>query len=408
MLAEQARLLARQLAENRVIPMLHNHAGGTAAHGEALRVDVCGLRSTDANRLLDALAKGLPVSVTVHLGEASDDNGFRFNELCSSVARLLRDNALPASSVELVADAALISPQVAYLCRLRHLGPGPLRLLVNGQLPDKHWLQLWHLRHSPLVSTALATHIRSPCPLLCIEAGDAIIPGVAINAPAGSAWIPVCLDLLRYARADGSLRNDALDLALAASIEAGDGLHDVCQRALAQSRHDAWFNRRLAIELVGIGALAERRGIDPASLAGLDELRAVVRHVRRRMRKLSAQMAIRRGNVPSLEQTDPTLRLPSGADKCDWQLRWRHAVDASPIRHRNLLVLSPWSVLYPQKRASFRCTDLLPLLAEADAVSFRRPQSISHWNVKEFKEFHMRAAAILEARNDRMVFAEQQ
>jgi hypothetical protein len=69
--------------------------------------------------------------------------------------------------------------------------------------------------------------------------------------------------------------------------------------------------------------------------------------------------------------------------------------------------MSPWSLFSKANKADFRFADLLPLVAEADVISYRREILLDHWNVNEFKEFHQRARAVLQKQLADMVFAER-
>ena len=49
--------------------------------------------------------------------------------------------------------------------------------------------------------------------------------------------------------------------------------------------------------------------------------------------------------------TDPSRSLPDCSPREDWQRHWRAAVEASLVPHRNLLVMSPWSLFRSGARA---------------------------------------------------------
>ena len=87
--------------------------------------------------------------------------------------------------------------------------------------------------------------------------------------------------------------------------------------------------------------------------------------------------------------------------------RWQRAVGSNAIRHRNLLTLSPWDVFPREQPADYRYVNLLPLLACANSVSFRRDVDICHWNVKEFKGFFERVSAILRSSGETRLIAKQ-
>ena len=80
---------------------------------------------------------------------------------------------------------------------------------------------------------------------------------------------------------------------------------------------------------------------------------------------------------------------------------WRSAL------HRNLLTLSPWDVFPRGQPADYRYINLLPLLARANSVSFRRDVDICHWNVKEFRGFFERVSAILRSSGETRLIAKQ-
>ncbi len=403
----RATKLTRQLRLLGVSPTLRVHGGNAAAHGETMLVSAQGFSGTDANRLLDALADGQPASLTVRFEDASGPNERLLESLCARLSGLLFEHVVDPRLVELVVAASSIAPPAALLIRRRFLGQGPVGFLVDSTLEHGRWLQLWRLRNIAQVSMAVAAPVRSPCPLLSMENGNAILPGISMNVPAGSAWVPLHINLARYADDSGALRYEELRRALVACVEVGERLHDVCKRPLPVSRHDAWFNRRLAVEIGGIGELAKARRIDPGSHCGLEELREDVRFAKRTLRETSSRLAKLRGSVPSLRHTDPARTMPAGASRDTWRKRWRAAVASTAIRHRNLVSISPWSLFSPGQNAEFRCADLLPLLTSADAVTYRRPVSVSHWNVNEFREFYQRTGAVLQKQLANMVFAER-
>ena len=67
------------------------------------------------------------------------------------------------------------------------------------------------------------------------------------------------------------------------------------------------------------------------------------------------------------------------------------------VRHRNLLAISPYSVLPSQSACDPAYADLLPLLAIADAWAFSGGHRFEGWNLSQFKHFHTRARAIIQA-----------
>jgi hypothetical protein len=185
-----------------------------------------------------------------------------------------------------------------------------------------------------------------------------------------------------------------------------DRLHDLVAWPTAPMRHDAWLNRRLAVHVAGIGDLLGRRGHDPRRFANFSELDALLTWMRDTLRAQSRTIAIRTRAVPVLEQGDPSRRLPGAYRSRDWQARWRATVRASAVRHRNLFVMSPWSLFPAGRDGDRRYADLLPLLRHADACTGAGLPGLEEWNVNDFKAFHLHAWAVLQQREARRQIAE--
>jgi hypothetical protein len=109
----------------------------------------------------------------------------------------------------------------------------------------------------------------------------------------------------------------------------------------------------------------------------------------------SGALAQKNDTLPSLLQNDASNAWQSVQHLQEWSLRWRQALQTHAVRHRNLLVLSPYSVLSRHEKASSKFVDLLPVLAHADAISFFGMPNISNWNVQEFSSFHRRAWTVI-------------
>ena len=80
--------------------------------------------------------------------------------------------------------------------------------------------------------------------------------------------------------------------------------------------------------------------------------------------------------------------------------RWRRAVMANGLRHRNLLTISPWDVFPRGAPAALRHMNLLPVVRRAHSVSLHRDADISHWQAADFRAFHERVGAILRSAVD--------
>jgi hypothetical protein len=107
------------------------------------------------------------------------------------------------------------------------------------------------------------------------------------------------------------------------------------------------------------------------------------------------QMAEGREFLPSLLESEPAYAWHSAEHQRDWNGRWRQMLRMEAVRHRNVLVMSPYSVLPGAGDCPTAFTDLLPVLTHADAFSFRGVPAFSHWNVNEFSNFHRRAWAVI-------------
>ena len=263
---------------------------------------------------------------------------------------------------------------------------------------DRLWRGLWELRTDPFVHTAFAERILPQCPLLSAERGRAIVSPIGLQAPADSAWVCMSIDLVRFAHPGGALDEQALEACVETCVDAGEALHDRLAWPTADVQHDAWLNRRLAIVLSGFGDLLRIRGMAPSDHDSLRYLNRVLLRLRMSAQAQSRVIAMRSEPLPAIGLSDPSHGLPHGSIREDWRRRWREAVRATQVRHRNLLVISPWSLFPTDARADYEYAELLPLLRHADACAFRRNLSIRHWNFSQFKHFHQRARAILKQR----------
>lgn len=292
--------------------------------------------------------------------------------------------------------------------RLRLAGAGPLvadepstrDYVIIGETDhgDRLWGALWELRTEPGVHTAFADRVIPQCPLLSAERGRSVLPPVGLQAPADSAWVGVGVDLTRFVHHDGGVDEPALKACIETCVDVGESLHDTLRWPAADMQHDAWLNRRIAIMPSGFGDLLRIRGMAPTDHASLRYLNQLLLRLRTCAQSRSRAIAMRSEPLPAIALSDPSHALPRGSIREDWRRRWREAVRATLVRHRNLLVVSPWSLFPTDARADYRYAELLPLLRHADACVFNRNMSIEHWNFNQFKHFHQRARAVLKHR----------
>lgn len=298
-----------------------------------------------------------------------------------------------------------VSPAAGLFGRLSRAGAEPLLaeapaeadyvLVGETDHGDRLWGDLWELRARPGVNAAFAERVMPQCPLLSAERGRAIVSPIGLQAPAGSAWVCMGIDLARFARHGGAVDEPALRRCLETCVDVGDALHETLAWPTADLQHDAWLNRRLGIVLSGFGDVLRVRGMSPSDHESLRYLNQLLLWLRMNAQARSRALAMQAEPLPAIALSDPTQALPRGSVREDWRRRWRDAVRATLVRHRNLLVISPWSLFPSGARAEYEFTELLPLLRHADACAFRRNMSIEHWNFNQFKRFHERARAIL-------------
>ena len=131
----------------------------------------------------------------------------------------------------------------------------------TAQCQDRVWRHLWEMRDIAPVSVVLPTAVLSPCPLLSAETADAILPPTGIQVPRNSAWVPMRIDITRFASNKGDLRMGELEEALNNCVDRGDLLHDTRDWSSPSVSYDSWLNRRLAVAIGGWGNLVKlRRG----------------------------------------------------------------------------------------------------------------------------------------------------
>jgi len=408
-----------------VEPMLPVIDKGLLATGVTLSVDA-GTVLTFApamgqfrERVFDVLASGLPLSVSAAGLGPEPWAAARFGHLCEVLHATASAAQVNPASIEIVIDADTITPELAWLKRRESLGKGPLYFLAGDtqmrahndrgarDLHDRFWSQLWRLREGGLARAAYAPLVTPQCPLLCTEAASAVLPSIGIQVPEGSAWVTMKLNLARFADDRDSLHQNALQNALQCCVDLGDALHDYLIWPTARMRHDSWLNRRLAIVLTGLGDLTRQRRLDPQQFACLQNLGEVLRWTQSILRSRSHYLAVQNENLPALDLCDPSHTLPGGRARDGWRERWHRAVELNAIRHRNLIVLSPWSMFPEHSPADPRYSDLLPLLEFADACAFSAPPPLGHWNINQFKSLHQRAWAVLEQKEAQQLIAER-
>ena len=351
------------------------------------------------------------IAVTLALRDVGcDDAAFRNLQcFCEYLQGTISAQSLPGSNLGLCIDSHCLPLQAYQVLSSIIPGKGP-RLVVLDSLQmtpqssqslranaHSDWSFLWRDRLSPTRLTPVyGSTVRTGCHLLSDEASSSVLPVAGVNVPAASAWLPLGLSVADYASASGEPNWQLLLPALAEGIALADDAFDRLTWANPLQRMDARSNRRLALSLGGLGELIKRRGCDPRDLASLNWLSEIVGRIRTSLWCHSQRMAQQQGYLPALHDADPSRNWPDHTCRENWRRRWQAALEESGVRHRNMLVLSPYSVLPDDSRGSDGHADLLPVIAFADVWAFADAPHFRQWSREEFASFHRRAWAVMQ------------
>ncbi|MDJ0938443.1 MAG: hypothetical protein QNJ00_01635 [Woeseiaceae bacterium] len=333
--------------------------------------------------LAGVLSTGAPASLRIADFCPASPPSAQFAALCKTLDGALGRAGRRGRMLTVVVEAGTIDLQAAWQVRCRHLASSDLYAVLPERPPLDVFRQLWTLRHETRFGAASWPVVQSPCALLDAETASDVLPEAALQATAGSAWLHTMID--------------ASELTAARLVEALDTAEAVFEAVAwptAAMRHDAWLNRRVAVEICGIGDWLIDNSIDPEGHAALVRVDDLLGSAARTLQDHSKSLA-RSKQLPAIEALDPCRQLRPGELKRTWQRHWRAAVAASALAHRNLLVTSPWS-LFAGDHADTRVFNLLPTLSNVDACTFRRRVSVARWNVNDFRGFHGRLRAVLQ------------
>lgn len=417
--------LCRELEVSGAQVLLTLDSDGALTTGATLVADVAVLHRSNVaaarfkEQAYDTLAAGLPLSVSVCGAGEGVDARAALSAVFGPLRLAMEDAGAASRDISVVVDAGQASPQTVYAMRRERLGNGAVYMLANSAVMrsgrtqqecgryEQFWSQLWRARTKGVVSTVLAPVVVPQCALLSAERAVCVQPSTYGQVPAGTAWLPLRIDVAQFADQKGELRWNAVERALSRSIDVGDALHDLVRWPTAELRHDAWLNRRLALELTGFGDLVERRSLDPQCFSTLRELCALLHRLQEVLHGRSRAIAQSAGQLPAFKASDPSRKFLPGRVRDGWRSRWLDAVDAAAVRHRNVVVLSPWSIFPQHRPADYRYADLLPVLGFANACTFPPPPCLARWNISKFKCFHKRAWAVLQQRGAAHQIAER-
>jgi hypothetical protein len=417
-----------RLRRHRLMPRLVETSRGPVAGGLPLQIPVRAYldSSAAASALHEHLQPCLDWQIPVTLALTNIDQNSRgadtsdtLEAFCRALRAALSPQAAGSGLIGLSIRSHLL-PLQAYLVITSTLGAGPRYVMLDSlqmlhhadrrvqAVTEANWIELWHRREQQRGARAVyAESVRSLCPLLSDEKSSSILPVFGMPVPAESAWLPVELYLPNFSDGHGHLDLPAMAAALNACLETSELLAEQLCWASAAQGVDASTNNRLALLLSGIGDLVIERRMEPTAIHCLRWVDTIVRAVQRKLWDRSREMARDRATLPSLLQSDPSNVWHNTQQQHDWSHRWGQTLQNEAVRHRNLLVLSPYSVLPRAGICSPAFTDLLPVLAHADAIGFTNPPPLANWNVNEFSRFHRRAWAVIMRESTRSRIAAQ-
>jgi len=349
-----------------------------------------------SERALAALRAGIHFGFTpgVHLPVADEPQQFAAS-LCELAAEL------PVTRCTLTIDCRVVDTATAIAALQAARWRGRVFLLINPELSGQaaaHHEWGWQSfaangQLATLATPALCAGVRSCCPLLAAEGSSTVGNHFGMTVPAGSAWVPLVVDLARFLRKDATIDRQRLQRTLELCVRHGDALHDHLAWHGSALKFDARLNRRLAIFVTGIGDVAAAAFSDPSSLSCLRALDELLGWIHTCLWDASRALAGERGALPALVEKQPSRRWRDRSHRQDWDRRWRLAVARVQVRNRNLLLLSPYSILPRRSRATPDYADLMPLLAHADVVGGAGPPWLWQWQASDLKHFYERMRA---------------
>lgn len=415
-IALSCRRLAQKLHYAGLNALLIDTEHGATAGGLAAAIDLERHSESEIDSILCEckrhLEAGIPVNIAIGRLGGGESAVAKLGEVCERIAASLDEQALSTGLL----GTCLYSHQVplkAYeFMHTTLLGSGPAYALLDSlqmrhhansrvqQETDNNWLHLWRRRGSegPLLP-AYAAPAKTACPLLADEVSSAVLPACGVPVPAYSAWLPIELYLPNYADGRGELQWPPLQQALAICLRFGNELLDRLSWPTELQRNDARQNRRLAIRVDGIGDLVAQRGADPRDLETLRQICSELSRLRTALWMLCGKLAVSSGPLPALLGCDPTAPWHDPRHRRHWQARWQTALRETAVRNRNLLALSPYSVLPADRSNAMRYADLLPVLEYADVLSFSDAPGFDGWTAPQYRRFHERAFATVQRQN---------
>lgn len=390
-------------------------ANRNAVCGTAQRVSVREVLDDDEvgsaflHRLCKLVGDGIPVNLSPEDFCSQESGIASWQRFCEAIQTALswrelsghhiglciHSHQMPLDAYRLIADAVLgRGPRYVFLDCLQMTAHGNPAV---EQRADANWSFLWRQRGTERpIKPVYGGIVRSACPLLADEVATTVLPASGLHGPVNSAWLPITLPVTNFATPGGRIRWQQLGPAIRESLSIAEQILDQISWHEPDQQADARENRRLAICVTGLGDLVQRNGEDPTSLGCLRWLADVVARIRGELYDQSGRIAVETGAIPALEEANHVSQWSAGPHRESWRQRWDDAVRQSAVRHRNLLVISPYSIIPTRAQAAPAFSDLLPVIALADAWNFAAPPGFRGWNVTQFRHFHRRARATIQ------------
>ena len=396
-------------------PSLVGNAGSMVS-GMSLRLPVADivLETPLAERFHSDLAsrilKGIPVCLVATDFPRAVPAIRAWHQCCEHLGNELARRRLPSGGIAIGMHAHRMPLEAYWLIANAVLGRGTRYVFLDSlqmnqrdnpaisRHATRSWRFLWRQRSTsqPLLPVygGLA---RSACSLLAHEVAAAVLPHTSLLVPRGSAWVALELSLPAFLNDDANINWPLLSRSITSMMPLADALHDVAQWASAAQQHDAIQNRRLAVELTGLGDIIHSSGRSPRAAGDIRWLLGVVKKVRDLLRRASASLAQKAPLLPALQEGNPVGAWSPSDHKERWQSEWQAALGRAALGHRSLMCLAPTSFIPAHTGATAEYAELLPALALADTWSFRARAAMDGWNLHQFTDFHRRARAVIQA-----------
>jgi hypothetical protein len=219
----------------------------------------------------------------------------------------------------------------------------------------------------------LETTTRPACDLCTIERANSVLPLSRFEIAEESAWLTLQIDMQKLELHEPGSPMLGLRRLLRAGLRMADNLVDQLAWSSCRLRQDATLNRRLVIQVTGIGELVDGSGWDPSEFATAEAINRRLALLKRMMIRESLRLARRRGPFPALQVDGlvETLTRRFGSETALSFVRQRG------LRHRHLLALSPFA-MFPTCAARYPPLDYMHLLGGlrfADTVAMYGDES---------------------------------